>query len=434
MDHEVALADRQTEAAQSFVCPQKRTLPLSPSDIRHNLIMLVVIDCLWAFGAAEMQLASGPLYVYLNASNTVIGLIGTSQMLGLVGIFLSPFITRRFPIKKYYLLLVHLPYLAPWGFIGLALILSQHLQLSNAQLLSFIVLMNCLSGFFAGFVTLPHHEYVASCVPMEYRGRLSGYSNSIGAALALLSNALAFHILFNFSKPMAFGWLYVMTWMICQTGYIFALFAREPRTPVENAPRAWSKEMFDSIRQDKIYLRVVGLYSIYNALFLPVIITFISIYGFRDLKMIPATAATVGIVQKIASLSVSAKIGRLIDRLGAQRVLLMAPICLVLTLLPLIVWKSPYAIYMSVATGVTFTVCYNACFNALLFGLPKPENRAGHFTFQNIASYVCLGVGQTIVGGLCDLFGYRPTFMIIALLGIGMIPLSRRILAPLSSN
>ena len=91
---------------------------LSKSDIHRNIILLVLMDTAWLFGATEMGLASSPLYVYLKASNTLIGLINGTFILGLFGIFISPFITIKFPVKKLYVLVVHIPYLLPWGLIG----------------------------------------------------------------------------------------------------------------------------------------------------------------------------------------------------------------------------------------------------------------------------------------------------------------------------
>ncbi|AHF94820.1 hypothetical protein OPIT5_27665 [Opitutaceae bacterium TAV5] len=407
---------------------------LSPADIRHNVLMLVLIDSIWVFGAAEMQLASGPLYVHLNASNTMIGLIGSLQMLGLFGILLSPFITRHFPIKKYYLFLVHLPYLAPWGAIGIALVSANHFGLGNEWLMTFIACMFGVSWFFAGFVTLPHNEYVAACVPMSHRGRLSGYANTAGGALALISNALAGWILYHLSKPGAFGWLFIMTWVICQSGYILALFGREQRTPVENAPPPWSASMLRAVIADSRYLRVIALNSVYAVLFYPTITTFISIYGFRELHMIPATAAVIGICQKGSQILLGAKIGRMIDRYSPKRALLFLPVSFALTMLPILVWKSPLAVYVSAALGASFTICFSAAFNALLFGLPRPENRAGHYTIQILCNYAALGCGQLAIGIMCDKIGYKFSFAALACLAIVMVPVSKKILQPLSEK
>lgn len=408
--------------------------PLSHADVVHNLKVLIGIDCIWTFGAAEMMLAASPLYVYLNASNTLIGLIGSTQVLALLGVILSPFITRRFPVKKVYLLLVHIPYLLPWGLIGAGLILSRAFGLSNSWLLTYIIVMNCISGFFAGFVTLPHQEYIAACVPMSHRGRLAGYSNGIGSVLALVSNSVAGWILYTMAKPGAFGWLYVMTWIICQSGYILALFGRERRTPVEKSPKPWSKAMIGAALADKAYMRVIGLYSVYVMIALPLVWTFVSVYGFKDLKMIAAAAATIGIIQKLATIGTSTLIGHFVDKFSAKRVLMYLPLTIVAMLLPVILWRSQYAVYLSAAFGVLLSVGFQATFNTLIYGVPSPENRAGHYTFQILAFYLAVGIGGWLVGAVFDAMSFRPAFILFSVVALALIPITRWVLAPLSDR
>ena len=295
--------------------------PLSKANIHRNMILLVLMDTVWIFGVTEMGLASSPLYVYLKTSNTMIGLINATGILGLIGIFLSPFITIHFPIKKLYLLIVNIPYLLPWGLIGCALIFSRQMGLSNHFLLIFIVVMSAISGLSAGFVTLPHQEYIAACIPMSYRGRLSGYGGSLGSGLAIISNILAGWILLRLAKPEAYGYLYVMTWFFCQAGYILALFARERRSPVEKSPKPWSKTMIKvALCCDKPFMRVVALQAIYGLFISPIFFQFIAVYGFKDLKMAPASAAVIGVTQRIFSLFVCGYIGYLIDRWSPQNI------------------------------------------------------------------------------------------------------------------
>ncbi|MBI2843871.1 MAG: MFS transporter [Armatimonadetes bacterium] len=352
---------------------------LSDRDIRHNMIVLIMIDAIWGLGATEIGLASSPLYVFLHASNTIIGFAtGTLAILALVGVFFSPFITLRFRVKKWYLLIAHLPYLGAWGLIGLALIMSGRLGLSREWLLTFVVVMSGVNWFFAGFVSLPHNEYAAACIPMSHRGRFAGYSHTIGAIAGLLSNAVGGLILLQVAKPMAYGYLHVMTWFICQCGYILALFGRERPTPVEKAPKPWSKSMIKAAVTDKPYLRVIVLFVAYNILFIPCITTFVGVYGFRELKMIPAAAATIGFVQKFAVITLSAYVGRIIDKYSPKRVLTYWPLVMVLSLSPLLILHNSYGVYISAGFGMLFYSGYLGSFNALIYGMPSPENRAGH--------------------------------------------------------
>lgn len=426
-------AATEAEIAEQTADDKAYGPPLSKADIKHNIIVMLLIDCLFTLGTEEMSRASGPLYKYLNASNTMVGLIAASQITSLLGIFLSPFISRRFPYKKVYVLITHIPYLLPWGLIGFGLILSKHFGVSKQWLLNYVLIMNCMTGLFAGFVSLPHNEYVAACIPMSHRGRLNGFSNATGAIVSMIGTGIAGYVLLVLPEPTSYGWMYIMTWAICQGGYIIALFARERRTPVERTPKPWSKKMILTAVKDGPYMRVIGLYFVYSVFFLTVM-TFVNLYGFKELGMIPAAAAGLGFAQKIATLSTCALVGLWVDRISPKRALSILPLGLVVMFLPLIFWHSQYAVYMAVALWAIPNVGFAASFNCLISGIPKPENRAGHFTFQILAGNVAISLGSITNGFLFDKLNYRPMFALLAVLALALVPVSRVLLAPLSEK
>lgn len=423
----------EAQAAEEIADDQSYGAPLSPADIKHNIIVMLLIDCLFTLGTEEMSRAAGPLYKYLGASNTMVGLMAATQITSLLGIFLSPFISRRFPYKKVYVLITHIPYLLPWGLIGFGLIMSRHFGVSKEWLLHYVLIMNCMTGLFAGFVSLPHQEYVAACIPMSHRGRLNGYSNAAGAIVSMIGTGIAGWILLVLPEPTSYGWMYIMTWAICQGGYIVALFARERRTPIERTPKPWSKTMILNAVKDGPYMRVIGLYFVYSVFFLTVMM-FVNLYGFKELRMIPAAAAGLGIVQKTAMLLTCTFVGLYVDKISAKRALSIFPLGLVAMFTPLIFWHSQYAVYMAVALWVVPNVGFAASFNCLISGIPKPEDRAGHFTFQILAMNVAVSLGSITNGFLFDKLGYRPMFAVLAGLALILIPVSKILLSPLSEK
>jgi MFS family permease len=408
---------------------------MSKEDIKHNVKVCVMMDVIWGIGATEMAVAANPMLVWLGASNAVIGLVTQSfAFMGLLGVILSPFITKRFKVKKWYLLVVHIPYLATWGLIGMGLVFSQTLGLSKQWLLSMVMILTAANWFFGGFVTLPHNEYIAGCVPMSHRGRFAGYSYSVGSGAGLASNALAGWILLRVLKPAAFGYLYIMTWLICQSGYILALFGRERPSPVEKSPNPWSKQMIKAAVSDKPYMRVMALYALYTMIFIPVVTVFYSAYGFRDLRMDAAHSASIGMAQKVATLLLGLVLGRLIDKYSPKRFLAYWPIVIVAAILPMLILRNIYGVYICGVIGMIFFCGQLASFNALIYGLPSPENRAGHYTFQILIAYLSMSVGPVFVGALCDKFGYISTFGAVALLALAAVPYSRYLLSTLSDK
>ncbi len=296
----------------------EQTKPMSDADIKHNVKVNVLLDAIFFTGVADVALVAAPMYVYLKASDPLIGLMGTLSLVSLIGVFLSPFISRRFPYKKWYLFVSHIPYIGAWGFTGVIILLTGTLGLTHHQILMCVFLLNSMGAFFGGFVSLPHQEFLAACIPMSHRGRYTGYSFSIGGIGSVISSALGGLILLRVAKPMAFGYLYLMVWFICQSGYLMALLARERRTPVEKAPKPWTKGMTNALWQDKHFLRVVVI-NIAFALLIETGFYFIPIYGYRALHMIPAMAAIISIIQQVVRIALSSSIGQITDRLSPKR-------------------------------------------------------------------------------------------------------------------
>jgi len=406
---------------------------LSEADIKHNVKVNVFLDAIYCLGAADFALAAGPMYVFLGASNTMIGTISALAILALLGVILSPYISNCFPYKKKYLFVVHVPYIGAYGLIGLGIIFLPSLGWSNHQMLNFVFAMMVLNFLASGFVTLPHQEFLSACIPMRYRGRYTGFSMGLGSVGSIVSSLVGGLVLLHVTKPMAFGWLYVMIWFFSQLGYVMCLFAREPRTPVENSPTPYTKGMFVALWQDKNYLRVLFINFLFFTLINPAFM-FVPIYGYKELNMIPATAAVIAVVQQVIRAVFSSHIGIFTDRLSAKRVFPIWLAVAALSFVPLFIMKNAYAVYISSALSALCLVGAMASFNALIFGLPSPENRSGHFTIQILLRNAAEFVGMLSMGMLCDVLGFSTVFFVWVPLSLVFFFMAGRLLRPLSSN
>ncbi|MHB9036692.1 MAG: MFS transporter [Armatimonadota bacterium] len=403
------------------------------ADIRHNMIVVILLDSIFAMGFADLNIALQPLLVYLNASNATIGLATGATSAGLLGLFLSPWISRRFRVKKWYMFVTHLPYLGALGMIGLVIVLSRRFGIADPLLLKLVFCLIMAHWFFAGFVALPHQEYVAACIPMSHRGRYNGLSSAAGAVLGIVSSVIGGWILLRVSKPMAFGYLFLMTWAISQSGYIAALFAREKPTPVEKSPKPWSKDMIKCIWDDKGFFRLLLLGSCFGILVLSAT-AFVPVYGYRELHMIPATAAVIQLITMIIRIGLSALIGVFVDKISPKRVYPYMMLVVAASLIPVILIRSPYAVYTSIAINTVFSIGFGAASMALLYGLPSPEKRSSYFTVSLIISYLVGTCGPVVTGLVLDVVSYRVLFGVVAVIAVGFYPFAKFMLAPLSDH
>lgn len=406
---------------------------LSPRDIRRNMICCIMLDAIFSTGYADLMLALQPLLVYLKASNFLIGIITGAGWAGLLGVFLSPWITRHFRYKKIYMIIAHVPYLAPLGICGLGILHAHSLGFTSPKLLTFVLCMFLAHNFFAGFVSLPHQEYVASVIPMSYRGRYTGFSFSIGGLTSVLAALAGGYILLHVPKPMAYGYVFIISWAIIQSGYIAALFAKERPTPIECSPKPWSRTMFTAFWHDKSFVKVMVLNAAIWMLVLPVY-SFVNIYGFKELHMAPATSAVMQIVAQVARVGLSFIVGIIIDRIGPRRMIPAWMLVAVIALLPPVLIPNQYGVYASIALSTIFWAGAASAFTALSYGLPKPENRAGNYTIMNMCMYLTGSIGPLLTGKLCDVFPYKTVFIIIALVAIGFIFISKSLLKGLSDK
>jgi len=405
----------------------KPGIVLTPKEIRLNLIFLILLNASYWSGWAELQLAIQPLLVYLKANNLMIGLVAGAPFMGLIGIILSPWITRYFEYKKKYLFTANIPYLGMLALIAVSAICSGYLHLSHQGLLYTVFLLVMAHWFFAGFVALPCQEFISACLPSSYMGRLIGYSFSIGGSAAIVTAAIGGWILLKYSPPASFGYVILLAWVIMQGGYVSALFAKETPTPIENSPKPWSKTMLVAAWNDRPFMRFLLLYFLYYSLIMPVFI-FINIYGFKELQMIAATAAIMAAVTQIIKISASVPLGHIVDKFTPKHVM---PYCFVVSFLSMVILlliPNQYGVYISIAISTAFISLISSAQLGLITGLPAPENRAGHYSVQIIVQYAGMAIGPILVGYLCDIMPYRTVFMTMAVISLLLIFIAKRLL------
>ncbi|MFZ9938360.1 MAG: hypothetical protein ACO3JG_15080, partial [Luteolibacter sp.] len=122
---------------------------LDARDVRRNFACLVWMGSVFAMGWAEVMVVLQPLLVHYEASNTQIGIVQGVLVATLPGMFLSPWITRRFRHKKLYLFVTDTLYLLPIGIVG-AVVWAGGIG-GNQTMVGFILLLFLFGQIAAGF-------------------------------------------------------------------------------------------------------------------------------------------------------------------------------------------------------------------------------------------------------------------------------------------
>jgi MFS family permease len=371
----------------------------------------------FAMGWSEVVVVLQPLLVHYGASNTQIGMVQGVLIATLPGMFVSPWITRRFRHKKIYLFVTDSLYLLPVGIVG-AVVWAGGAG-GNEAMVGFIVLMMLLGQIAAGFGGLPNQEFFTACIPMRLRGRLAGVSAGLGGALGLGATAIAAWLLGVMPKPQGFGALLVLAWLLCQLANASVLLAREPATPVERSPRPWGREMWRALYQDKNFMRVALAVCLLSPL-LGQLAVFSSVFAFRDLGFKAQMAAWLGMTASGCRLALSPAAGWFTDAWGARRALTLWAGFAGVGFLLLACFPGTISVFAAAGIAAVAGSGFSGAMNALTSGIPRPEHRAGHFTLLGFCMIASNSAGPLLTGWLFDTVDYRTGFGVLAAFVLGL--------------
>lgn len=384
---------------------------LSPRDVRRNFLCLVWMGSVFAMGWSEVVVVLQPLLVHYGASNTQIGIVQGVLIATLPGMFLSPWITRRFRHKKVYLFVTDSLYLLPVGIVG-AVVWTGGAD-GSAAMVGFIVLLMLLGQIAAGFGGLPNQEFFTACIPMRLRGRLAGVSAGLGGVLGLAATGAAAWVLEAMPKPQGYGALLVLAWLLCQLADSAVLLAKEPPTPVEQSPRPWGREMLNAFFADRPFIRLTLAVCLISPLMAQLAV-FSSVFGFRELGFKAQMAAWLGMTAAGARLLLSPAGGWLTDAWGARRSLILWAGLAGGGFLLLALFPSMISVFAASAIAAVAGSGFSGAMNALTSGIPRPEHRAGHFTLLGFCMIAANSGGPLLAGWLFDSVSYRSGFAVLA--------------------
>jgi len=382
---------------------------MKKADAHWNFACLVWMGSVFAMGWAEVNAVLQPVMVYFGASNLQIGLAQGALVFTLPGMLLAPWLTRWFARKKVLVFAADTLYLLPIALVSGVIFLSP--EPSLAVLL--IIILMAASQVAAGFGGLPNQEFFAACIPMGLRGRLAGFSSGLGGALGLGGAAIAAWVLGRLPEPYGFGALLLLGWLFCQVADSAVLLAREPATPVSLSPPAWSRRMWRAFFADYQFLRLIVAVCLISP-FLGALVVFPSAYAFRDLGFEPQMAAWIAMAAAIGRILFSPVAGWITDRFGARLALVMWPSLAVLGFLLLGFVAAPWVIYGVSGLAAVVWSGFSGAMNALIAGVPHPQDRAGHFTLFSLLMVGVNSLGPVLSGLMMDQVGYTTGFLCLA--------------------
>jgi DHA1 family bicyclomycin/chloramphenicol resistance-like MFS transporter len=122
--------------------------------------------------------------------------------------------------------------------------------------------------------------------------------------------------------------------------------------------------------------------------------------------------------------------GWLTDAWGARRALMLWVALSCIGFVLLAAFPSNVTVFAAAGIAAVAGSGFSGAMNALTSGIPKPENRAGHFTLLGFCMIGANSAGPLLAGRLFDSVSYRAGFAVLAgltavLLVVGLFLLRR---------
>ncbi|MCU0771601.1 MAG: hypothetical protein MUE94_07510 [Verrucomicrobia bacterium] len=286
---------------------------------RRNFILLLAGASVFSFGWAMPGVTRVPYVNWLGMSNQTYGLLGSAWALCLIGNFLAPWLSRRFPRKKWLQFLVAMPYLGADLLLGLCVVVALWTH-SFAWLLPATIGLLIFWPLAAGWTLGPQSEYIANCIPKSHIGRFISLQQSMAGLLGLAGAGAITWVISAVGVPARYAVAFLAAYALALSGTVLSLFARETPAPSPPVEPFW-KPALHAVRTHPRFRSLLGAALVlWMAALLPS--QFIQLLGIREWGCPDWVASAAATVQSLAMLCGAALAGFLGQRFGYPRAIL----------------------------------------------------------------------------------------------------------------
>ena len=372
----------------------------------------------------------------LTSSNFLIGLVMPINQGGwfLPQLLVSGYLQgrkRKLPVY----VAMSVPRALCWASMALALFLIND---QRVLLILFYILLTVYS-LADGTAGLPFMDVVAKAIPPTRRGAFFGWRRFVGGILALGGSLVVKHVLDErrgLAFPHSFGVLFLLASLTMSAAMSCFGLVVEPVEPVLNQSMALSGQVKRALhlpRRDANYGRLLGMRLLAAAAGMA--IPFYIVYAKRVLGVSAGMVGVYLIWATLAGIASTLIWGRISDRRGNRRVILLASLVglsmpLAALFIPLLVgWQPSMAAYVPSAFAIVFALStvfqmgLMIGYHNYLLDIAPAEDRPLYIGLANTLTGLTMLVSA--VGGLIvDLAGLAVLFWVAAAFYAGALLLA----------
>ena len=379
-----------------------------PTQVKHNLTWFF-FDGLFASASDNIAITYLVLYILaLGATRTQIGLMTSVSSL-LVALVLLPgaLLVERFGHRK------HLTVFFGGGIARCVLLILAFLPfLLGGQTLILAAMALSITRDICGNLAFPAWMSISGeIVPMEGRGRFFGSRNFIMGVAGMLVILLVGELITRASSPQGYQIALALAFGLgIFSTYSFSRL-QDPRgnapIPVEGASSF--RAVLNDIQAHPAFVSL-GLVMVVWNFSINIAGPFFNVYMVQNLKFTATMVGIQSIVSTVAGLLVQRRIGRLSDRLGSRKVMLIS--MMLIPLLPagwVFVSRFWHVILLNSFGGMAWGAFNLVSFNFLLSLTPHSQ-RARYAAIYQIMITLALAFGAAIGSWIVTQWGYQAIF------------------------
>jgi MFS family permease len=399
---------------------------------RRNFIANASDVSLWTFGFSFLSAATIlPVYfAHLSSSTLLLGLIPALLDLGwfLPQLFTAQHV-EKLARKKPLVVALGVVERAPFLLMAIGAIWFARLPAAVAVLLFFG--LTAIRALASGMVATPWQELIAKIMPVQWRGRFFGLSNSLGGGLGLIGSAVAALILASLPYPTNFALCFLLAFVLTGLSLVAFTFTVEPAQPPPEVPPAtgYRKRLTAILRDNhnfRTYLLSRGLGYLGG-----MSSGFLAVYGVEHFQMGDAQAAVFTAVMSAAGMLSNMIWGMVGDRRGHKLVMEWSTALWAGSLVLALVAPSGFIYYGVFALVGAANAGFIVSDLSIMMEMGPEAQRPTYIGLGRTLSAPFLFVAPLIGGGVAQVWGFPWLFALALVLTLGSLVMLRlRVVEP----
>lgn len=391
--------------------------------VKRNFVLNVFDGAIYSFAMSfvSLQTVFPVLIKKVSGSDFAIGLIPVIWAAGFnfPQIFIANYV-RKIGYKKPLMLKTALVQRLPWLFISLLVFFFVEDMSPGVALICILTSLGIAA--IGGSLNLPGwFDLISKLTPVQLRGRLFAYRSIVGAILGVIGGAIVIIVLGSFRYPENFGLLFLITFCVMMTSYVFLLFIKEekPNLPQQVFSHSeFYKRLISILKKEKNFRNFLVSDSL--MMLANMAQAFFAVYAIDKFSLSDSYAGTFTVVMMLSMILGSFYFGSIADKYGHKINLIWAASftglsCVIALFSPFV--ELYYLVFVGSALNITLLMVSRL---TIIAEICSEDDRPTYVALTNMvtAPFVLSGMFGGII---VDVFGFKTLFIMAALFSLATL-------------